>query len=248
MKSNKLTMYMVTHKPVNSIPKGRVPIFVGSGNNLCNYLSDNTGDNISEKNPYYCELTAMYWIWKNDNTSKYVSIEHYRRFFMDPKALIPTICSKSKIESYLEEGKIILPTVTKWHMSVSDIYREGHVGIDLDNVQDIITKDMPEYISEFEQVMSGRNQHSLNMMILPKNVFDAYCEWLFSILFKLEKETDLSDRSAYQQRMYGFMSERLEDVWLSHNGYESSAIELPIYFVLNTKLKSILKSEKYRFK
>lgn len=247
MSLNDLTMYMVTHKPVDFVPEGRVPIFVGSGSNLCNYLRDNTGENISEKNPYYCELTAMYWIWKNDNTSKYISIEHYRRFFMDPKAIISKVCPKSKIEHYLEEGKIILPSVTRWHMSVGDIYREGHVGSDLDKVSDIISNDFPEYVADFNKVMGGRNQHSLNMMILPKTVFDAYCEWLFSILFKLETETDLSDRSAYQQRMYGFMSERLEDVWLSHNGYESSAIELPIYFVLDTKFKSILKSEKKRF-
>lgn len=247
MNSNNLTMYMVTHKPVDFIPEGRTPIFVGNGDNIRDYLRDNTGDNISEKNPYYCELTAMYWIWKNDSSSKYISIEHYRRFFMDPNALVPKVCPKEKIEGYLEKGKIVLPSITKWHMSVGDIYREGHVGKDLDNVANIIAKEQPEYVADFNQVMSGRDQHGLNMMVLPKAIFDEYCEWLFNILFKLEKETDLSDRSKYQQRMYGFMSERLEDVWLKHNEYNSEVRELPIYFVLDTKLKSILKSEKKRF-
>ena len=238
MNSNNLTMYMVTHKPVDFIPEGRTPIFVGNGDNIRDYLRDNTGDNISEKNPYYCELTAMYWIWKNDSSSKYISIEHYRRFFMDPNALVPKVCPKEKIEGYLEKGKIVLPSITKWHMSVGDIYREEHVGKDLDNVANIIAKEQPEYVAD---------QHGLNMMVLPKAIFDEYCEWLFNILFKLEKETDLSDRSKYQQRMYGFMSERLEDVWLKHNEYNSEVRELPIYFVLDTKLKSILKSEKKRF-
>ncbi|MBT8903518.1 glycosyltransferase [Lactobacillus delbrueckii subsp. bulgaricus] len=247
MNSNNLTMYMVTHKPVDFIPEGRTPIFVGNGDNIRDYLRDNTGDNISEKNPYYCELTAMYWIWKNDSSSKYISIEHYRRFFMDPNALVPKVCPKEKIEGYLEKGKIVLPSITKWHMSVGDIYRESHVGKDLDNVANIIAKEQPEYVADFNQVMSGRDQHELNMMVLPKAIFDEYCEWLFNILFKLEKETDLSDRSKYQQRMYGFMSERLEDVWLKHNEYNSEVRELPIYFVLDTKLKSILKSEKKRF-
>ncbi|MGM9904989.1 DUF4422 domain-containing protein [Lactobacillus sp.] len=247
MNSNNLTMYMVTHKPVDFIPEGRTPIFVGNGDNIHDYLRDNTGDNISEKNPYYCELTAMYWIWKNDSSSKYISIEHYRRFFMDPNALVPKVCPKEKIEGYLEKGKIVLPSITKWHMSVGDIYRERHVGKDLDNVANIIAKEQPEYVADFNQVMNGRDQHGLNMMVLPKAIFDEYCEWLFNILFKLEKETDLSDRSKYQQRMYGFMSERLEDVWLKHNEYNSEVRELPIYFVLDTKLKSILKSEKKRF-
>ena len=56
---NKLTMYVVTHKEIGDIPSGRTPIFVGNGKNLNNYLRDITGDNISEKNKNFCELTAM---------------------------------------------------------------------------------------------------------------------------------------------------------------------------------------------
>ena len=76
-----MSMYMVTHKTVNFIPDERTPIFVGKGQNKKNYLSDNIGINISNKNKNYSELTALYWIWKNDKSSSYVSIEHYRRFY-----------------------------------------------------------------------------------------------------------------------------------------------------------------------
>jgi len=68
------TMYEVTHKPVEIVPNGRTPLFVGTGDNAKKYICDSNGDNISSKNKYYCELTAYYWIWKNDR-SDYVSIE-----------------------------------------------------------------------------------------------------------------------------------------------------------------------------
>ena len=70
--SQQLKMYVVTHKALEYIPKDRTPIFVGGRTNDKGYLTDKTGEEISKKNPYYCELTAIYWIRKNDHSSKYV--------------------------------------------------------------------------------------------------------------------------------------------------------------------------------
>ena len=90
----KVTMYMVTHKDVDFVPDGRTPIFVGAGKSLKEYIRDNTLENISDKNKYFCELTAYYWIWKNDSESDYVSIEHYRRFFM-VQSVFPHLITKN---------------------------------------------------------------------------------------------------------------------------------------------------------
>ena len=240
-------MYMVTHKTVNFIPDERTPIFVGKGQNKKNYLSDNIGINISNKNKNYSELTALYWIWKNDKSSSYVSIEHYRRFFMDPDSLFPKIISKSKFDFLLSDHKkIVVPQKQKWSVSIGMHYKTNHSTKDYNNVVKIIQDICPEYLEDFNKVMNGHEIFMFNMMGMPKEKFDEYCKWLFSILFRLESITDLSKRNSYQQRAYGFMSERLFNVWLTHNISDNDIIELPVYYLTDNKLKTILKSLKAR--
>ena len=52
------------------------------------------------------------------------------------------------------------------------------------------------------------------MFVMKKQLFDEYCSWLFSILFELEKRIDISGYNQYEARVFGFISERLFNVWL----------------------------------
>lgn len=58
------------------------PIHVGKKNSNVNlpFIGDDTGDNISELNGLYCELTGLYWGWKNMDAD-YIGLCHYRRIF-----------------------------------------------------------------------------------------------------------------------------------------------------------------------
>ena len=65
--SSETIMYIVSHKDFDApqLP-GYVPILAGAVKNHASIeVKDNTGDNISAKNPGFCELTAQYWVWKN---------------------------------------------------------------------------------------------------------------------------------------------------------------------------------------
>ena len=63
----KVNVIIATHKKYE-MPKYKsyLPIHVGKeGKDDIGFKGDNTGKNISKKNPYFCELTGMYWAWKN---------------------------------------------------------------------------------------------------------------------------------------------------------------------------------------
>ena len=56
-------------------------------------LHDDEGDNISNKNKTYCELTAQYWAWKNMEAD-YYGFFHYRRYFHLIQMRIRKICGE----------------------------------------------------------------------------------------------------------------------------------------------------------
>ena len=226
---NDITLYMVTHKTVNFVPVGRTPIFVGKGNNSQNFLQDNTGDNISIKNINYCELTALYWIWKNDKKSKFVSLEHYRRFFMPENSFIPKIIDPKELKRYLNNNDVVTTKLFYKGISVQEYYENTHIKSDLLEVRNSIKTICPEYIRTFDESLEQHGTAMLNMMALSKELFDEYCSWLFTILFDVEKHISINRRDSYQQRVYGFLSEIMLDMWISHNRLRTKRI--PVFYL-----------------
>ncbi len=217
-------IYVITHKKYEDKKYNRTgynSLLVGNksiGSNA--YISDSNGDNISWKNSNYSELTGMYWIWKNIGDD-YVGICHYRRFFTQayysdqPKYFI----DEEDVMTTLSEYDIILPYKVKISETnnVYEHYALNHIGNDLDKVEEIIADYHPDYIESFNQVMSGNQLYLCNMAIMKKEKYDEYCNWLFSILFEVEKRIDISEYNNYQKRIFGFLSERLFAVWIANN-------------------------------
>ncbi|WP_044736932.1 DUF4422 domain-containing protein [Geobacillus kaustophilus] len=224
-----LVILVATHKKYQ-MPKESIylPLHVGrEGKEDLGYQGDNTGDNISIKNPNYCELTGLYWAWKN-LSCEYIGLCHYRRYFTNKNLIqrflhrhnkfdlkFDLILTESEIKKLLEEYDVILPTKRNYYIeTVWSHYENAHHIKDLEETKKIIEEKYPEYLDSFEKVMSGTKLHLYNMFIMKKEDFDRYCKWVFDILFELEKRVDISSYDNYQKRIFGFISERLFNVWV----------------------------------
>jgi hypothetical protein len=85
----------------------------------------------------------------------------------------------------------------------------------------------PDYIPSFDRVMQRRSLHLFNIMIARKKLFDSYCSWLFPLLFAIEDKLDISSYSVSDRRVFGYLAERLLDVWIDQNHITYK--ELPVY-------------------
>ena len=211
-------MWVITHKNYPGISDDLYrTLHVGRAlSQDLGYTGDDTGDNISLKNRNYCELTGLYWLWKN-NQCDIIGVCHYRRFFLEKGRML----TKEYIEKTLNDYDIIVPTcgMVK-EENVRKQYAANHYEEDFDICRDVISEKYPEYVEAFDIMAESKLLNFCNMIITRKNIFDDYCKWLFDVLFEVEKRVDISDRDDYQKRIFGFLSERLIKVWLIKNEYK----------------------------
>ena len=219
----KARIVVATHKEF-PMPKDDIlylPVLVGAEKNYKNYMSyqrDDQGENISCKNPNYNELTAMYWAWKNLKSIDAIGLVHYRRYFsIGHKRSLAGVLSQAQLEHLLKNADVVVPKRRKYYIETNySHYIHAHHREPLDKTREIIKDYYPSYLKDFDLIMSRRSAHMFNMCVMKKCIFNSYCEWLFDILRRLEKEISISGYSAQESRVYGYVSELLMDVWISN--------------------------------
>lgn len=208
---------------------------------ISGYQPDNEGDNISIKNPHFCELTCHYWAWKNLKNVDIVGLNHYRRYFDFTRKWPQFSADKHFISTdeflkrpyvfpnlgnILQKYDIILPVARHWRVSNTQQYANYHIAKDWEMLRRIIKERSPQYISAFEKTMDHSNKSvGYNMFITHWNHFEAYSEWLFDILFEVEQRVPPIEDPT-QSRIYGYMSERLINVFCKQHNLRINHIPL----------------------
>ena len=259
----KVKIFLSYHKPTKLLKNGVFqPIHVGRAiaqENIItteqkqnykwmkdNLIGDDTGDNISHKNPNYCELTAQYWAWKNFaeiQNPDYIGFMHYRRhlnFNLDKEYSENkwgTIDNNYLDESYIEKyglnernvEEIIrqydILTVNPWSVNNAgsknnyDHYATSDPKIhikDYDLTLKILQQKYPEYKIDIQKYNASEKGYYTNIFIMRKYIFNQYCQWLFDILFEVEKRVDISNYSFQEARIFGYLSEWLFGIYITH--------------------------------
>lgn len=170
-------------------------------------LTDNIGENISVKNRQYCELTAMYWIWKHA-PEDIVGLVHYRRHFILPENWAQIM------QDY--EVDVILPTPLYVLPNIAENYKKRHDSADWEFMMHYLKKQDLYTYQEAESFFAGNLYSPCNMFIMKKKVLDEFCGWLFPILDAVTEHGGQKE-NGYQNRYPGFLSERLMTFFFEKN-------------------------------
>ena len=247
MHNSNIKIFISCHKECY-LPKRSFfyPIQVGAKNTSVRFkdtLHDDLGDNISQKNPMYCELTAQYWAWKNEDAD-YFGFFHYRRYmnfsdellahnpfedveinYLDDAVLDTLKLDEETIQNKVNQYDIIATTqvdLQKLVPPVKSNYEQYEITPyqyeeDLTVLMDIIKELYPDYYDTAVNYFKSNLGYFCNMFIMKRELFHEYSEWLFNILFEHEKRRDYTNYDITGYRVSGYLGERLFGIWYTYH-------------------------------
>ena len=242
-----IRIFVSAHKPVEVFDSQVFqPVQVGASRTNERFtwaLHDDEGDNISDLNPMYCELTTQYWAWKNVDAD-YIGFCHYRRYFdfsdvsreenAYGEVMGDYINVVSQREYMLEDVRVreivrnydVITTPVediRSYMGENSTIRSQYDAApklfveDLDRVIDILVARHPEYEQDAKAFLAGHTGRFCNMFIMKKEIFHDYCAWLFPLLEEFVASADMSLYSKEGLRTPGHLAERLLNIYLLHH-------------------------------
>lgn len=240
MRKKKLVrLFVATHKP-GTMRNDDIytPIHVGRAispykEELCDIIGDDTGENISSKNPSYCEMTAHYWIWKNVVDCEYVGLCHYRRYF-------GVDITESNIDQLMQDNDVIMVEPSYYIDSVYSYFAK-FVGAENMTILSLVMKKLcPDYFETLQIICDGVKFHPFNMLICRKPLFDQYCEWMFAILAECEKYIKPAPYTN-ARRALAYMAEMLTGVYFIQRQIKIKSV--PYYKIEGDKKLLVSHSE-----
>lgn len=236
----KINIYVSMHKDSYVPPIQYLqPIQVGAAiadSRIPGVLYDDVGENISDKNKRYCELTAQYWAWKNVKDADYYGFWHYRRYFsfnlnvepdvwgnincdkIDEAALVGLNIDKDTIAKVVPHYDLILPD--EWvcdegqgPITILEHWRKHFNVEDITVTLQVIAEKYPQYIKYFNETLMDTKAVFCNLFIMKKELFEEYNSFCFGVLEEVEKRVDHSKYNVERYRTLGHIAERLLDAY-----------------------------------
>lgn len=175
---------------------------------------DNIGENISEKNGNYSELTGLYWIWKNRLNTKYYEqdcyygLAHYRRFL--------ELSEDDLLRINDNEIDVILPYPMMYYPNIEEHHKRYLSDSEWSGVLQALAELQPEYLHGFQNILNQEYFYNYNIIVARSEVLEKYCEWLFPLLFRIE---EINNQAGDKQpnRFIGYVGETLETLYFMYN-------------------------------
>ena len=135
----------------------------------------------------------------------YTGLCHYRRKFDLSEKMVKQICN-SDIDLIITTPIINVP-------NVKYMYGKNHFAQDWEVLGEAIDLLFPDYKAAYTNIGEGHLYIPYNMVIMRRQVLEAYCEWAFPIFQYIENHTPQREEDSYQRRNIGFLSERIMSVY-----------------------------------
>ena len=257
MMTNKKIKILVTYKGRHKIIASDIFTPIQTGRAIADeifdeMIGDDTGEHISNKNSNFCEMSAIYWAWKNYEqlgNPEYIGFMHYRRHLLfnpDVKFnndvikykkidddYLNNALSEREISQLLDRYDVLAGQYYTADQSIEKHYAQHHPRKDFLITEEIIKTEHPDYYNTFLKCKKSKSGYFLNMFVMPKQMFFEYCEFIFSVLFECMNQFDMEGRNEYQRRL--FISERLTNVFLEKKKTEGARVkDLPVSFIQST--------------
>ena len=202
-------------------------------------LRDDVGENISSRNPQYCELTVQYYAWKNEKFD-FGCLMHQRRYFdltriypikrgkkpcrdrpyrifdtPDEKTLKLIGADRDSVSCISDKFRIIAPLRENIYQSIESYYNkyDRREFDDIGLLKRIISEKYPSYSESAEEYFSQKYSYFCNMFLSDREMFDKYSEWLFGILSEYEV---IKPKELFYPREQGKLAERLFGVYMTY--------------------------------
>lgn len=226
-----IKIIVATHKAY-AMPQNELylPVQVGAALNepIAGYTPDNTGQHISAQNPFYNELTALYWAKYHLADQDVVGLAHYRRYLGQRASHdLRDILDAEQIAMLLSDHDVIVPKKRHYYIeSQEQHYLNAHAALPYETMLAVVAEKYPQFATATTQMRTSKAAHLFNMSIMKQAQFQAYTDFVFDVLGEVAKRVDLDQYTGQDRRALGFLGERLMDVWLlgSHQNY----VEVPL--------------------